>query len=64
MRILQSFIPIFNEKVQRLVRNLDPMVDKPLFDITPLMHTCTLEMVCGKFMLITTGIRGIVYLVN
>lgn len=48
MKILQSFVPIFCEKVKYLVRNLGDKVDSDYFDITSMVHTCALEMVCGK----------------
>lgn len=48
LKILQSFIPIFCEKVKFLVRNLESKVDDDYFDITPMLHACSLEMVCGK----------------
>lgn len=48
LKILQSFIPIFCEKVQYLVRNLESKVNDDYFDITPMLHACSLEMVCGN----------------
>lgn len=48
LKILQSFIPIFCEKVQHLVRNLREKEDEDAFDITPMVHACALEMVCGE----------------
>lgn len=48
LKILQSFIPIFNEKVKCLVCNLEDKLNDDYFDITPMLHACSLEMVCGK----------------
>lgn len=48
LKILQSFVPIFNEKVEYLIRNLNDRVNDDYFDITPMIHACTLEMICGK----------------
>lgn len=42
-------MPIFNEKVKLLIRNLDEKVSEGQFDITPMMHACTLDMICGEF---------------
>lgn len=49
IRILQSFIPIFNAKVTYLVRNIGERVGKDAFDISELMFACTLDMVCCKY---------------
>lgn len=46
---LQSFLPIFREKVKYLVRNIGEKVDDDYFDISPFIHACTLDMVCGKW---------------
>lgn len=48
LKILQSFVPIFCEKVKHLVRNLGDKINEDYFDITPMVHTCALEMVCGE----------------
>lgn len=48
LKILESFIPIFNEKVKYLIRNLGKQVQRDDFEITPLIYHCTLDMVCGK----------------
>lgn len=40
-------MPIFCDKVKYLVRNLGEKVDDDYFDITPMVHACTLEMVCA-----------------
>lgn len=49
IRILQSFIPIFNAKVTYLVRNIGEKVEDDAFDISELMFACTLDMVCCKY---------------
>ncbi|KAJ6648114.1 Cytochrome P450 4g1, partial [Pseudolycoriella hygida] len=46
IHILQTFIPIFNEKVKYLSQNIDCFVDKGIFDILQLLHACTLDMIC------------------
>lgn len=48
LKILQSFVPIFNSKVKYLVRNMGEKVGQDYFDITPMMHACTLDMICGE----------------
>lgn len=48
LKILQSFIPIFCKKVQYLVRNLESKVNDDYFDITAMLHACSLEMICGN----------------
>lgn len=50
LKILQSFIPVFYEKVKYLVRNLEAREGEQPFDITPMVHACALEMVCGKYL--------------
>lgn len=49
IRILQSFIPIFNAKVRYLVRNIGEKVGEDAFDISELMFACTLDMVCCEY---------------
>lgn len=48
LKILQSFVPIFNAKVKHLVRNISLKVGQGYFDITPMIHACTLDMICGE----------------
>ncbi|XP_055297855.1 cytochrome P450 4C1-like [Sitodiplosis mosellana] len=50
LKTLQSFIPIFNQKTRRLVKELEEMVGKPAFDIGPSMNTCTLDAICSTVM--------------
>lgn len=49
MKILQSFVSIFNEKTNVMLEKLDKEVDQNAFDISPYMFACTLDMVCGKY---------------
>lgn len=48
-RILLSFVPIFNQKVNTLVSTLRPHVgtNRP-FNVGDNINACTLEMVCGE----------------
>lgn len=47
-KILESFMPVFNEKVKFLIRNLEEKLNKDYFDVTPFIYNCTLDMVCGE----------------
>lgn len=47
MKILQSFVPIFNEKTNLMLSKLDVEVNGGVIDISPYMFACTLDMVCG-----------------
>lgn len=48
LKILQSFVPIFNEKTQYMLNQLDKQAGDACFDILPFMNSLTLDMVCGK----------------
>lgn len=48
LKILQSFVPIFNEKTKSMLQKLDKETGNANFDILPFMNACTLDMVCGK----------------
>lgn len=48
LKILQSFIPIFNAKSDLLVRNVGRMIGKGSFDVAPIIFACTLDMVSCK----------------
>lgn len=46
---MNSFVPIFNEKVQVLVNRLEEKAEtNQALDICDMIFACTLEMVCGK----------------
>lgn len=45
LKILRSFLPIFNAKIKILVENLDSEVEKPHFDLFPYLSACTLDKV-------------------
>lgn len=48
LKILQSFVPIFNDKTNIMLENLDKEAGNPNFDLSQYMHACTLDMVCGE----------------
>lgn len=49
LKILQSFVPIFNDKTNIMLENLDKETGNKNFDLSKYMHACTLDMVCGKY---------------
>lgn len=48
MKILQSFIPIFNAKTDILLGKLMKEINGESFNILPYMNRCTLDMISGK----------------
>lgn len=50
LRILQSFIPIFNEKSNLLVNKIQDEIGKEPFDIMEYFGKCNLETICCKWM--------------
>ncbi|XP_059621809.1 uncharacterized protein LOC132265248 [Phlebotomus argentipes] len=50
LKILQSYIPIFNKETQTLVNRLRKFDGKPEFDIYQFMDACTLDIVCQTTM--------------
>lgn len=48
LKILHSFVPIFNSKTKNMLMKLDKEAGNENFDILPFMNACTLDMVCGK----------------
>ncbi|XP_029850540.2 cytochrome P450 4c3 [Ixodes scapularis] len=49
-RILEDFIPVFNEQAVIFVRNLKEHVHKKYIDIVPLVTLCTLDIICETAM--------------
>lgn len=47
LKILQSFVPIFNDKTKIMLEILDKEAENSNFDLSKYMHACTLDMVCG-----------------
>lgn len=47
-RILEDFIPVFNEQAVIFVRNLKEQLHKKYIDIVPLVTLCTLDIICGE----------------
>lgn len=49
LKILQSFVPIFNDKTNLMLNNLKKEVGTGPFDVAQYLHACTLDMVCGQY---------------
>lgn len=47
-RILEDFVPIFNEQAQIFASLLRVHADKKAVDIVPFITMCTLDIICGK----------------
>lgn len=47
LKILQSFVPIFNEKTKFMLDKLDKQSGNANFDILPFMNAFTLDAICG-----------------
>lgn len=50
MKILQSFIPIFNAKTNILLENLSKETNGRMFNVLTYMNSCTLDMISGTTM--------------
>lgn len=50
LKVLQSFIPVFNEKVKVLIKNLDKEIGNGEFDVLPYVNWSTLDAICGKLL--------------
>lgn len=51
LKILQSFIPIFNKKSHSLVKELEGNLGKCAFDILPNTNNCTLDGICCEYLM-------------
>ncbi|XP_065301001.1 cytochrome P450 4c3-like [Dermacentor albipictus] len=49
-RILEDFIPVFNEQAVIFVKNLKEQQNKKYIDIVPLVTLCTLDIICETAM--------------
>lgn len=47
-RILQSYMPIFNEQSAIMMKNLQPQVGGDSFNFYEFMDACTLDMICRE----------------
>lgn len=48
IKILKSFIPIFNEKTKLVVQKVKDLPDNEKVDVSKFIFECTLDMICGK----------------
>lgn len=46
LKILQSFLPIFNDRTKHFVNSLGNEVDNLAFDVLPYAEICTLDSIC------------------
>lgn len=53
-KILDDFIDVFTEQSQVLVQKMEKESGKAAFNIFPYVTLCTLDIVCGKYQLLTT----------
>lgn len=49
LKMLQSFIPIFNEKSKTFVEELNKEVGQPQFNILPYANLSALCSICGEY---------------
>lgn len=62
LKVLQSYLPIFNDETKRFIESLDSKVKETEFDIFPLTDFYTLRMVCGNcFFYIQTSFKMLIY---
>ncbi|KAJ6636720.1 Cytochrome P450 4C1 [Pseudolycoriella hygida] len=55
--VLNSFIPIFNEKANLMVNNMRKELGKKEFDVSTYLFACTLDMVCGTTLGYNVGVQ-------
>lgn len=52
-KVLNSFIPVFEEHARALVKSFEPLAaSKKITDIYEIVGVCTLDTICGKYILI------------
>lgn len=54
-RILEDFMPVFNQQSLQLVNKLKSQPDKDYIDIAPLVVLCTLDVICETVMGVSIG---------
>jgi cytochrome P450 len=50
-KILEEYLKVFNYNSRILVEKLGARVGEPYVDITSYVTTCTLDIICGKYLL-------------
>lgn len=48
LKILQSYMPIFNEQSEVMMQNLAAKLDGSIFNFYEFMDACTLDMICRE----------------
>ncbi|XP_037041326.1 cytochrome P450 4C1-like isoform X1 [Bradysia coprophila] len=56
--ILNSFLPIFNDKAKLMVTNMEKELGKDQFDVSTYLFACTLDMVCGTTLGYNVGVQS------
>lgn len=49
LKILQSYMPIFNEQSEIMMKNMAAKINKGNFNFYEFMDACTLDMICRKY---------------
>ncbi|KAK9744643.1 Cytochrome P450 [Popillia japonica] len=49
-KILESFMPVFTEKANLLVQDLEPKIEGDYFDVLPMITNTTLDVICETAM--------------
>jgi hypothetical protein len=50
-KILEEYVKVFNFNSRILVEKLKAQVGEPYVDITTYVTMCTLDIICGKYLL-------------
>lgn len=48
-QILQSFLPIFSERTQALITDMEKEIGNPAFNILNYAAVCTLDSICCEY---------------
>lgn len=48
MRLLEQFIPVFNDQNRVLVEKMSKMVDQGMFDVWDFVSPATLDIICRE----------------
>ena len=64
-QIFEDFVQVFNEQSQILIEQLhDALKVENELDIYPFITRCTLDIICGQFMLIIKDMRIFLFFFN
>jgi cytochrome P450 len=48
-KILNSFVEVYSENSETLIRKLQKEVGTQEFDVLPYVYRCTLDIICGEY---------------